>query len=199
MTDQPPVCHTHSLPMREREEKEPGAEGGSGHAPDATPVVTVDVALVAPEAWPGNPEVLEATVQRAIAETLRQAADDLPPGPGPLAISVMLADDATVQALNRDWRGRDRPTNVLSFPAPADMPQPPGEPRPLGDLVLSGPVLVREAREAGVPLEEHLAWMVIHGTLHLLGHDHSQEEERCRMEAKEVRILKALGLDNPYD
>ena len=169
----------------------------SDHARDEAPAVDVAVEHAAPEDWPEDPESLEAVVRRAIAETLRHAGDDLP-SEGPFAVTVTLADDATVQALNRDWRGKDRPTNVLSFPAPADMPLPPGEPRPLGDLVLSGPVLVREAREAGVPLKEHLSWMVIHGMLHLLGHDHMEEEERRRMEALEVRILKALGLESPY-
>ncbi len=174
------------------------APAGAGRDGDAVPGIEVIVDHAAPDAWPVAPEALAAVVRRAIQETVRLAAEDLP-GEGPFAVSVTLADDATVQALNRDWRGRDRPTNVLSFPAPAGMPVPPGEPRPLGDLVLSGPVLVREAAVAGVPLEEHLAWMVIHGMLHLLGHDHMEEEERRRMEALEVRILKALGLESPYE
>jgi probable rRNA maturation factor len=156
----------------------------------------VEVLAEAPEAWPEDAGLLAETVRRAAAATLRHVAGGTA---GPFAVSVTLAGNETVQALNRQWRGKDRPTNVLSFPAPAELPLPAGEPRPLGDLILAGPVVAREAAEAGVPLTEHLAYLVIHGMLHLLGYDHQREDERRRMEAAEAEILRALGHDSPYD
>lgn len=101
--------------------------------------------------------------------------------------------------LNRRFRGRDAPTNVLSFPAGDDLPVPAGRVRPLGDLVLCAPVVIREAREQGKPLEAHWAHLLVHGTLHLLGYDHDDEPAASDMERLEVTILADGGLPNPYE
>ncbi len=113
-------------------------------------------------------------------------------------VTVLLADDATVQALNRTWRGKDKPTNVLSFPA-ADQPLPPGAPQPLGDVVLAYDTLLRESAEQSKPLSHHLAHLLVHGTLHLLGQDHETGEAQAdAMEALEVAVLATLGIPDPY-
>ncbi len=123
----------------------------------------------------------------------RWAETVLPPGVWNLSIRLVGAEEG--QALNAQYRHKDYPTNVLSFPAelPAgvDLPL-------LGDLVLCVPVVEREAREQGKPLPHHWAHLTIHGVLHLLGHDHVQEDEAQAMEALEVQALKRLGIPDPY-
>ena len=94
---------------------------------------------------------------------------------------------------------RAKATNVLSFPAPEDMPLPPGEPRPLGDIVLASGVVCREAEDQRKTLHDHAAHLIIHGVLHLLGHDHDDENEAAAMEQLEIGILKGLGISNPYE
>lgn len=99
------------------------------------------------------------------------------------------------QQLNRDYRGKDKPTNVLSFPFDSDIPLP----LPLlGDLVICVPVLEAEAKEQNKALLDHWAHLVVHGTLHLLGYDHIEEQEAEQMESLEIRILHSLGIDDPY-
>ncbi len=159
------------------------------------PAAEIDIDLEEPDSWSLPRDGLVETVERAVRAALEEAgADD----EKAVSVTVTLSGNGRVRELNRRWRGRDRSTNVLSFPAPPDMPLPEGEPRPLGDIVLAGPVVAREAEEAGVPLEEQLAWMVIHGMLHLLGYDHLEDEERRRMEELERRSLARLGLADPY-
>ena len=114
-------------------------------------------------------------------------------------IAVLFTDDASIAAINAEWRSKNRPTNVLSFPAPDDMPVPAGEPRPLGDLVLAHGVISREAAEQGKTLHDHTAHLIVHGTLHLLGHDHEDDLEAEEMEALETGILKGLGISDPYE
>lgn len=114
----------------------------------------------------------------------------------PAALVVALAADATVRDLNRAFRGKDRPTNVLSFP---DLtPTPPGEARTLGEVVLARETVLAEAAAQGKPAAEHLAHLVVHGVLHLLGYDHQVEEEAVAMEALEVQVLASLGISDPY-
>lgn len=110
-------------------------------------------------------------------------------------LSVRLVDADEGRALNRDYRDKDYATNVLSFPAEL----PPGVPLPiLGDLVLCAPVIAREAEEQGKPLKHHYAHMLVHGVLHLLGHDHMDEAEAEAMEAIEREVLAGLDIPDPY-
>ena len=115
-------------------------------------------------------------------------------------LSVVLTSDRAIRALNRRWRGRDKPTNVLSFPAPARVPSklPRGTPRHLGDIVLAYETVAREARAAGKPLDHHLAHLALHGFLHLLGYDHESHGQAEAMERRERRILARLGVPDPY-
>lgn len=115
-------------------------------------------------------------------------------------VSVVLADDATVEALNRKYRGSDRPTNVLAFAAlEGSGPAPAAEaPLLLGDVVLAYETVAAEARTQGKPLGDHVAHLVVHGILHLLGYDHRAPAEAASMEAVEVAILAGLGIADPY-
>ena len=116
-------------------------------------------------------------------------------GPREVAISIVAVDES--QARNAQWRDKDTPTNVLAFPAP-DMPGPPGAPVPAGDIVICAEIVSREARDQGKAPAAHWAHMVVHGTLHLMGYDHIEEEDAAVMEAAERRALAALGFEDPY-
>ena len=110
-------------------------------------------------------------------------------------VTVRLVDEAESNQLNLTYRGKDKPTNVLSFPFEC----PPGVELPLlGDLIICRQVVEREASEQNKPLLAHWAHMVVHGSLHLLGYDHIDDEEAEEMEALEVEFMQALGYDNPY-
>ncbi len=115
-------------------------------------------------------------------------------------LSVILTSDRAIRTLNRRWRGRDKPTNVLSFPAPAQSggKLPRGAPRHLGDIVLAYETVVREARQQGKPLDHHIAHLALHGFLHLLGYDHESHGQAETMERRERRILARLGVPDPY-
>jgi probable rRNA maturation factor len=139
------------------------------------------------ETWHGIFGV-EGVVTRAVEATLPHDKR---------GIDVLLTSDAEMQILNRDWCGKDKPTNVLSFPSP-DMPVPDGEVAHLGDIVLAWGTVAREAQDAGIALADHVTHLVVHGTLHLLGHDHEDDAEADMMEKKETEILAGLGLADPY-
>ncbi len=111
-------------------------------------------------------------------------------------VNVRIVDEAEGWALNREWRGKDSATNVLSFPA--DMPLVDGS-RVLGDVVLCAPVIEQEASKQGKSLKAHWAHLVIHGLLHLLGFDHINGEQAKLMEAREIELLAHLGFSNPYE
>jgi probable rRNA maturation factor len=111
---------------------------------------------------------------------------------------VVLSSDAKVRQLNRDYRGKDKPTNVLSFAALDSGKPPRNQVWPLGDIILALGTCRKEARGQGKTLERHLAHLVIHGVLHLLGYDHEMEAEAERMEGLEIAALGRLGIDNPY-
>ncbi|MFP4519512.1 MAG: rRNA maturation RNase YbeY [Oceanicaulis sp.] len=104
---------------------------------------------------------------------------------------VLLTDDETVHALNKRFRGRDKPTNVLSFPAPQSESYP-------GDVALAFETCAREAEAAGKPLADHAVHLVLHGVLHLNGYDHQEEGEAAEMEALESAVLTGLGIEDPY-
>jgi probable rRNA maturation factor len=110
-------------------------------------------------------------------------------------VTIRLVDEAESNQLNLTYRGKDKPTNVLSFPFEC----PPGVELPLlGDLIICRQVVEREAQEQNKPLFAHWAHMVVHGSLHLLGYDHIDDDEAEEMEALEVEFMQALGFDNPY-
>ena len=120
-----------------------------------------------------------------------------------LTASVLFTSDADVHALNKEWRGKDKPTNVLSFPMleREDLLDlaPGGPPEMLGDIALAAGTCAREAAEKGVPLETHATHLLIHGLLHLAGHDHVDSDAQAEaMEALEIAALAKLGIGDPY-
>ncbi len=124
---------------------------------------------------------------------------------GAAEVSIVLGDDALLQGLNRDYRGIDAPTNVLSFPGEStpgsgeSMPGPiDGRPRVLGDVIVAYQTARAEAADADRPLGDHLCHLVVHGMLHLLGHDHRSDGKAEAMERLEVRVLAGLGVADPY-
>ena len=117
---------------------------------------------------------------------------------GDQEVSVRIVDADEIQALNRDYRDKDRPTNVLSFPAGDVAGLPDDEPAPLGDIVVCASVVKDEAAAQDKATPNHWAHMLVHGALHLLGHDHESEAEAEAMEALEIRILEAHGIGDPY-
>ncbi len=147
---------------------------------------------------------LETLAGAAIAATL--AHFDLPDA---CDIAVLGCDDARIAALNAGFRGKNTPTNVLSWPAHrispgsegATPPLPPADftgEMALGDIALAWETCAREAKEAGKPLADHITHLVVHGTLHLLGYDHIRDADATLMERREVEILGILGVDDPY-
>lgn len=169
----------------------PASRGG---APSRA--VTIDVVEESDE-WQSFGDA--PAIARRAASAALDAADATP---GDVEVSVVLADDGLVRQLNQQWRGKDSPTNVLSFPAQdfaAALPvPPPGAPLPLGDVVLAHGTIVREAAEQGKPPADHLAHLVVHGVLHLVGFDHETAEEAERMEALERDVLRGIGIADPY-
>jgi probable rRNA maturation factor len=138
------------------------------------------------EDWTDAIDDVEAAVERAAVAAL---------GPQPGGIVILLTDDETVRDLNDRFRGKNRPTNVLSFPA-AEMTG--VEPQPLGDIVLAFGVCAREAEEQSKTLRNHLTHLVVHGVLHLLGRDHEDDAEAEVMEGEERAVLASLGVSDPY-
>jgi probable rRNA maturation factor len=160
------------------------------------PSLTVDILTESPQ-WDAQPGA-EATVRGAIAQA---AAVEGTADPG-AEVAVLLCDDAVIAALNARWRGRDEPTNVLSFPAPPpailNPPADPAAPAHLGDIAIACETVIREAQEQGKPVSQHLAHLAVHGFLHLLGYDHGTDGEAERMERLEREILASLGIPDPY-
>jgi len=160
----------------------------------------IDVAIsIEAEDWATALPGAEELCRTMAAATIGQAAGDLD-GPS-VEISVVLTSDGAVRDLNRDYRNQDKPTNVLSFAAldDDDAPVVVGAPILLGDIVLAYETCAREAVEQGKSLAHHTAHLVVHGTLHLLGWDHEEDEaEAEEMERLETRILAGFGISNPY-
>lgn len=149
--------------------------------------------LVEAGAWPAR-QVLARLSRDAVDAALAEAG--LAPSPQ-TELSVVFTDDEAVRVLNAGWRGKDKPTNVLSFSA---FPYSSGDPVPpmLGDVVLAAETVAREAASESMPLEHHISHLLIHGILHLLGHDHEDEDEAETMEALERKALARLAIPDPY-
>lgn len=158
---------------------------------------------ISAEGWPA-PETL-ADDWESLADSVAEAALGVAPelANHRLSASLLFTDDAEVHALNREWRGRDKPTNVLSFPMlarhellalPAE-----GPPEMLGDIALALETCTREAAERRVELSTHVAHLLLHGLLHLAGHDHEPSDAAAEeMEALETKALATLGIEDPY-
>jgi probable rRNA maturation factor len=160
-------------------------------------VITIDISvLVNCPAWAEAIPNAEALCGRAAAAALESV--DLPDGP--VELTIVLADDDAVRCLNRQWRGKDAPTNVLSFASldDEDAPLVPGAPLLLGDVILAWETVSAEATDQDKPLEDHLGHLVVHGVLHLLGYDHDDDQEAEEMEALETTLLASLGIPDPY-
>lgn len=141
------------------------------------------------DALPDAESIVAAAVAAAFAEGALQARPEA-------ELAVTLADDARVKALNAEWRAKDSPTNVLTFPAVE--PDETAEAPMLGDVILAFETVEREAREEAKSLADHVSHLVIHGVLHLFGHDHGEVDEAEEMEALERRALARLGVADPY-
>ena len=161
----------------------------------------LEIDIESDEEWDSSTD-WSLLVRRAAESALAESAfPQLANGPRPVEISVRLTSDEQVRALNAEWRGKDKPTNVLSFPlVEADELDNPGEGPELmlGDIVLAKGVCEREAAEKAIPVETHATHLLVHGTLHLLGYDHLDDDQATDMEDREVRALARLGIDDPY-
>ena len=160
-------------------------------------MLDLDVSLDA--SWPGTTdwEALSARAAAAIATLTPELANPR------LSASLMFTSDAEVRALNREWRGKDQPTNVLSFPMleRAELLElsHQGPPELLGDIALALETCTREAADKAISLEHHTAHLMIHGLLHLAGYDHETSPEDARaMEALEINALAQMGIADPY-
>ncbi|HEX6740361.1 MAG TPA: rRNA maturation RNase YbeY, partial [Sphingomicrobium sp.] len=158
----------------------------------------LEIALDADEEWDSSKRwepLVRKAAEAAIAES---AFPDLAESDRAIEMSVTLTGDNEVRALNAKWRGKDKPTNVLSFPMADDLDfarsNVAGPELLLGDIILARGVCETEAAEKGVPFEQHATHLLVHGTLHLLGYDHQDERGASDMEAREVRALARLGI-----
>jgi probable rRNA maturation factor len=162
----------------------------------------LDIALDADADWDSSDwsGLARSAATAAIAES---AFPQLGQGARSVELGVRLTNDAEVRALNAEWRGKDKATNVLSFPmaepdelddAAADGPE-----LMIGDIVLAHGVCAAEAADKGIAIEAHASHLLVHGTLHLLGYDHGDDDSATAMEAREVRALARLGIADPYE
>ena len=158
----------------------------------ALPITEV---LVVADGWQNEPGA-EDVIQRAIAAAAEIADADT----GDAELAVMLTDDAGIRTLNSNWRGIDKPTNVLSFPAlpPTGPVGPDDAPRMLGDIAIAYDTTRREADDEQKPFDHHLSHLAVHGFLHLIGYDHEKDGEAEAMETLEREILAQLGIPDPY-
>jgi probable rRNA maturation factor len=158
-------------------------------------ILPVSEVLVVADGWQSEPDA-EAVIHRAIAAAAELVDADL----GEAELAVMLTDDAGIRTLNSNWRGIDKPTNVLSFPAlpPTGRRGPGDAPRMLGDIAIAYETTRREADDEQKPFDHHLSHLAVHGFLHLIGYDHEEDDDADRMETLEQQILAQLGIPDPY-
>jgi probable rRNA maturation factor len=161
-------------------------------APVALPISEI---LIVADCWLAQPDV-ETVIVRAIATAAEIADADH----GEAELAVMLTDDAGIRTLNSNWRGIDKPTNVLSFPAlpPTGPSGPDDAPRMLGDIAIAYETVRKEADEEQKPFDHHLSHLAVHGYLHLIGYDHENDADAEAMESLETEILAQLGIPDPY-
>jgi probable rRNA maturation factor len=164
--------------------------------------MTLDIILDADPEWDSNTGWDELARSAAAAAIAESAFPQLAEGPRGVEISLRLGSDEEVRLLNAQWRGKDKPTNVLSFPmaegeelsgASADGPE-----LMLGDIIMAHGVCAAEAEAKAMPIERHAAHLIVHGTLHLLGYDHGDDRQAADMEAREARALARIGIADPY-
>lgn len=137
--------------------------------------------------WLNLVENTEAVIMAAVSSVRDESGE---PQPGEL--SIALVSDTDIQELNHTYRDKDKPTNVLSFPAIGPAPI-------MGDIIIARETVIREAQEKQISVKDHLQHMVIHGYLHLSGYDHETESDAQIMESLEIRALARLGVANPYE
>ena len=151
--------------------------------------VLIDVQLACSDDKTPEADAINAWVSRAIVATGVSRDHE---------VSVRVVSTEEIRRLNRDYRGKDKPTNVLSFPSGPIVGLPDDEPVPLGDIVVCAAVVAEEAEAQGKRPADHWAHMLVHGTLHLMGFDHEEASEAAEMEGKETEILTGHGLPAPY-
>lgn len=158
-------------------------------------VLPLTEVLVVADCWQTEPNA-EAVIQRAINAAAEFADADV----GDAELAVMLTDDSGIQTLNSNWRGIDKPTNVLSFPAlqPTGTGTPDDAPRMLGDIAIAYQTTRKEADDEQKPFDHHLSHLAVHGFLHLIGYDHEKDDDAEAMESLEAEILAQLGIPDPY-
>ena len=175
----------------------PASKPKTGSAAPGGETLSIDV-IVRSQRWRRG----VAELSRLCTETARRAYDMAGGDEGDAQVSIVLTSDRAVQALNRTFRGYDKATNVLSFPAaPAPMAAPAGCPPPprlLGDVVIAYGTTAAEATAAGKELGDHLRHLIVHGILHVLGYDHQTEGDAAVMERLEAAILASFGMSDPY-
>ena len=175
----------------------PGARSGHNRnsATMAQPALPITEVLVVAECWQTEPDA-EAVIQRAIAAAAAIADADT----GEAELAIMLTDDGGIRTLNGNWRGIDKPTNVLSFPAlqPTGSGAPDDAPRMLGDIAIAYETTRKEADDEQKPFDHHLSHLAVHGFLHLIGYDHESDGDAETMETLEQEILAQLGIPDPY-
>ncbi|MDZ3838886.1 MAG: rRNA maturation RNase YbeY [Rhodospirillales bacterium] len=162
-----------------------------------TPETSLDILIDAP-GWAASFDDIEALCRRAVDAALAAAPAEGRDRP----ISLLLTSNATMRRLNASYRGQDKATNVLSFPAEADdggVEIQGGEPRLLGDIAIGLEAVLREAEDEGKSPDDHVCHLIVHGTLHLLGYDHGDDTEAHVMERLETQVLAGLGVPDPYE
>ena len=165
------------------------ADGGPSRKRPPAAGASLAVEIVRHEAGWTRAKITDALLKRAARAALSAVSSPRSDG----RVTLVLANDAEMRALNSTWRGKDAPTNVLSFPADAALDR-----GFLGDIVLAYEMTRTEAKERGIPFADHVSHLVIHGVLHLRGFDHAEEEEAERMERVERIALAAIGIADPY-